>query len=107
MAIETSGQHPARAPNAKTDTTSQAGRNDPPLAKQHTGNSLISPDTVTLTDNASQLHKLETRIAALPVVDASRVEGVKRSILSGQFQFDPQRVAEKMLSFETARSRLA
>lgn len=106
MAIDISGQPPAQLSNAKSDTTSKVGRTDPPLAKQQTGKPATT-DTVTLTDTASQLHMLETQIKGLPVVDMSRVEDVKRSIINGEFQIDPKRVAEKMLSFETARNRLA
>ena len=106
MAIEISGQHPAQLSNAKTDSTSQVGRTDPPLAKQQTGQP-SSTDTVTLTDTATQLHQIETQIAAIPIVDTSRVEDVRQSIIAGRFQINPQRVAEKLLSFETARSRVA
>ncbi len=106
MAIEISGQSPAQLSNAKSDAKVQVGRTDPPLPKQQTGKPSTA-DTVTLTDTASQLHKLEAQISAVPIVDASRVEGVKRSLINGQFQINPQRVAEKMMNFETARSRVS
>jgi negative regulator of flagellin synthesis FlgM len=106
MAIEISGQNPAQLSNAKTDTTSEVGHTDPPVQRQQTGKPTTT-DTVTLTDTASQLRKLESQIATVPIVDLSRVEGVKRSIVNGQFKIDSQRVADKMLNFETARNRLA
>ena len=104
MAIEISGHSPAQLSNAKAEEKGQVGRTDPPLPKQQTGQPSTT-DTVTLTDTATQLHKLEATIASLPIVDITRVEDVKSAIRNGQFQIDPQRVAGKMLSFENARSR--
>ena len=101
MAIEISGQNPAHLSNAKAETKGQVGRTDPALPKQQTGQPSI-PDTVTLTDTAAQLHKLEAAILAAPIVDTARVEDVKHAISNGQFQINPQRVAEKMLRFENA-----
>lgn len=101
MAIEISGQHPAQLSNAKAETKGQVGRTDPAIPKQQTGQP-STPDTVTLTDSAAQLHKLEATILAAPIVDTARVEDVKRAIRNGQFQITPQRVAEKMLRFENA-----
>jgi len=102
MAIEISGQYPAQLSNAKAESKGEVGRTDPPLPKQQTGQPSTA-DTVTLTDTAAQLHKLEATIAALPIVDIARVEGIRHAINNGQFQVDPQRVAEKMLHFENAR----
>ena len=101
MAIEISGQHPAQLSNAKAETKGQVGRTDPAIPKQQTGQP-STPDTVTLTDMAAQLHKLEATILAAPIVDTARVEDVKQALRSGHFQINPQRVAEKMMSFEKA-----
>jgi negative regulator of flagellin synthesis FlgM len=101
MAIEISGQHPAQLSNAKAETKGQVGRTDPALPKQQTGQP-STPDTVTLTDTAALLHKLEAMVQAAPIVDTARVEDVKQAIRDGQFQMNPQRVAEKMLRFENA-----
>ena len=104
MAIEISGQYPAHLSNAKAETKGQVGRTDPALPKQQTGQP-STPDTVTLTDTAKQLHKLEAAIADLPIVDAARVADVKQNIRNGRFQINSQRVAEKMLNFENLRGR--
>ena len=101
MAIEISGQHPAQLSNAKAETKGQIGRTDPAVPKQQTGQP-STPDTVTLTDTAAQLHKLEAMVLASPIVDIARVEDVKQAIRNGQFQINPQRVAAKMMSFENA-----
>jgi negative regulator of flagellin synthesis FlgM len=106
MAIEIPGQYPAQISNAKAEAKGQVGRTDPTLPKQQTGQP-STPDTVTLTDTAALLHKLSAAIAAAPIVDIGRVEEVKQAINNGQFQINHQRVAEKMLDFETALSRRA
>jgi negative regulator of flagellin synthesis FlgM len=60
----------------------------------HTG------DTVTLTDSARSLQKIEEAVARAPVVNASKVAAVKQAIHSGTYQVDAGRVAEKLLQFE-------
>jgi negative regulator of flagellin synthesis FlgM len=104
MAIEISGQHPVQLSNAKAETKGQVGRTDPTLQKQQTGQP-STPDTVTLTDTAKQLHKLEAAIADMPIVDTERVENVKQTIRAGQFQISSHRVAEKFLKFENQLNR--
>jgi len=57
-------------------------------------------DTVTLTDSARSLQKIEEAVAKAPVVNASKVAAVKQAIHSGTYQVDAGRVAEKLLQFE-------
>ncbi|MEA3196199.1 MAG: negative regulator of flagellin synthesis FlgM [Gammaproteobacteria bacterium] len=57
-------------------------------------------DTVTLTDSARSLQKIEAAVAKAPVVNASKVAAVKQAISSGTFQIDARRVADKLLQFE-------
>jgi negative regulator of flagellin synthesis FlgM len=101
MAIEISGQHPAQLSNAKAETNGHVGRTDPAVSKKQTGQS-STPDTVTLTDSATLLHKLEATIQATPIVDTARVEDVKHAINNGEYHIDAQRVAAKMVQFEKA-----
>ena len=57
-------------------------------------------DTVTLTDSARSLQKIEEAVAKAPVVNASKVAALKQAIQSGTYQVDAGRVAEKLLQFE-------
>ena len=57
-------------------------------------------DTVTLTDSARSLQKIEEAVAKAPVVNASKVAAVKQAIHSGSYQVDAGRVADKLLQFE-------
>ena len=59
-----------------------------------------SGDTVTLTDSARSLQKIEEAVAKAPVVNASKVAAVKRAVTSGTYKVDAGRVADKMLQFE-------
>ena len=57
-------------------------------------------DTVTLTNSARSLQKIEEAVAKAPVVNASKVAAVKQAIQSGTYQVDSRRVAGKLLQFE-------
>jgi negative regulator of flagellin synthesis FlgM len=57
-------------------------------------------DTLTLTNSARTLQKIEEAVAKAPVVDAARVAAVKQAISSGTYQIDAGRIADKLLKFE-------
>lgn len=77
----------------------EVSRNEPSAQQQETRSSSAA-DSVSLTDTAARLQKLEGTIAALPVVDAQRVESIRNAISSGEYQPDAERIAEKMLAFD-------
>lgn len=68
-------------------------------AKHSTQNS-AAQDSVNLTDSAMRLQALEEKINRLPIIDTHKVEQIKNSISDGTFEFNSQRIAEKMLKFE-------
>ncbi len=57
-------------------------------------------DTVSLTDMASRLKALEQKLSEQPDVDQSRVDRVRDAISNGQYNINPERVADKMMDFE-------
>jgi negative regulator of flagellin synthesis FlgM len=57
-------------------------------------------DTLTLTDSARSLQKIEEAVAKAPVVDAQKVAAVKQAIGSGTYKVDANRVAGKLLKYE-------
>jgi negative regulator of flagellin synthesis FlgM len=57
-------------------------------------------DTVTLTNSARSLQKIEEAVAKAPVVDAAKVAAVKQAVNSGTYQVNAGQVADKMLQFE-------
>lgn len=59
-----------------------------------------SGDTVSLTSTAAQLRALEQQLTSQPVVDVERVNKVRNELNSGSFDFNPDRVAQKMIGLE-------
>jgi negative regulator of flagellin synthesis FlgM len=59
-----------------------------------------SGDTLTLTDSARSLQKIEEAVAKAPVVDAQKVAAVKQALGSGTYKIDANRVAGKLLKYE-------
>jgi negative regulator of flagellin synthesis FlgM len=57
-------------------------------------------DTVTLTNSARSLQKIEQAVAKGPVVNTKKVAAVKHAIQSGTYKIDAGRVADKLLHFE-------
>ena len=57
-------------------------------------------DSVSLSSAAKTLVEIENSLKALPEVDRSRVEAIKARIESGEYQINPENVAQKMLDME-------
>lgn len=64
-----------------------------------------SRDTLSLTGQAERLQQLARDIASQPEVDTQRVERVQRSLATGEFNIDSDRVASKLLGFENSLSQ--
>lgn len=77
---------------AKKDTTG------PRAEKSHAA----ATDKVSLTSTAARLKELEQRLANQPVVDTQRVRNVQSSISDGDYRVDSNRVADKMIAFESS-----
>jgi len=59
-------------------------------------------DKVTLTGTAAKLKEIEDSLADQPMVDSTRVRNMQDSIKAGDYRVNPERVADKMLNFESA-----
>jgi len=79
----------------------QVQRTAPSVAQAATGGS-SALDTVTVTDTAQQLRRLEKTLTNQPVVDLQRVESIRKQISRGSFATNPARVADKLVRFEHA-----
>ena len=92
-------------PNTQTDT--QSARNA--VVTQFRGDRRSAAsndtggyaDTVALSSTAVDLNALESRIKQLPDVDAAKVVDLAARIAQGEYQVDAERVADKMLDFES------
>lgn len=58
-------------------------------------------DTVSISDNAVQLGKIDNTAVSAPVVDTQRVEQVKQAIGNGTYEVDAKKVADKLMQFES------
>lgn len=57
-------------------------------------------DSVSLTDTARLLKRVEETLARTPEIDRQRVDSLKQAIANGEFQVDPRRIAAQVLRLE-------
>ncbi len=57
-------------------------------------------DSVSVSDSALLMQRLEEAIANAPAEDVSRIEQIRQAIVRGEYQIDSQRIADKMLKLE-------
>jgi len=89
---------PKRHDNGKVSTPSV----------QNTENKLAKPpsqdnsarDSVSLSSTAQNLAKTESELKSLPDVNQSKVDAIKARIESGDYQVNPQNLAQKLLDTE-------
>lgn len=62
-------------------------------------------DRVSVTDTASRLQKIEEELSAMPEINHEKVAEIKKAIADGTFSLDPQRIADKLIGFETSFKR--
>ncbi|MDY6981500.1 MAG: flagellar biosynthesis anti-sigma factor FlgM [Pseudomonadota bacterium] len=60
-----------------------------------------SSDRVSVTSEAARLQEIEEQLMAVPEVNSQKVAEIKAMIANGTFDFNPQRIAEKLIAFES------
>ena len=83
-----------------TDDTKLNQSTEKPVAERESGKSSAG-DTVSLSDNAVQLGKLNSSVTSPPVMDTQRIEALKQAISNGSYEVDPVKVADKLMEFES------
>lgn len=99
MAIDINGITHSKVP-ASTDDSQLKQSVEQTSTQQEAGKSSTA-DTVSLSENAVQLGKLDNNAISTPVVDTQRVEQVKQAIKDGTYDVDPAKVADKLMQFES------
>jgi len=77
---------PAQQTESKSSNTPSQGAN--------------TQDSVSLSNAAQNIAKIEAEIKSLPDVDQSKVDSIRARIDNGDYQVDSQNLAQKLLDIE-------
>lgn len=93
------------APNsARSNTVQNADRASAQQPVSESAKSAAaSDDGVQLSPEAQRLQQTTEKLNQQPAVDQERVAQIKQAIADGSYKVDNQRVASKLLAFESQR----
>lgn len=104
MVIEFNRPNNASAPSTtRTNGVQPAERASQASAPTETTASEQTGEPVKLSAEAQQLQQVSEKLRDLPAVDQEKVERLKQAIADGSYQVDSERVASKLLAFESQR----
>jgi len=100
MPNDITGINSGRSQQSSDRQVGSVGR-DGSNSTTQSGSSTTQSDTVSITDMAARLSSLEKKLASQPDVDQAHVNRVRDAISRGEYRIDPDRVADKMMDFES------
>jgi negative regulator of flagellin synthesis FlgM len=83
------GKH-ASQPNRHQENQERKGKSDP-------GSVAVKPNSTT-----ARLQELESRLTDKLPIDAQRINDMKNAIANGEYEVDAERIANKMIDFESS-----
>ena len=86
------------APGSAVNRRPDQAPGQPPAAAE-------AESDVKLTGRAGRLAAIEQSLRNLPAVDELRVAAVKQRLQDGEYQVDPQRIADRLLRMEDELAR--
>lgn len=98
--------------NTGRTSNAQSGARNEAVGAKNSGDSSVSNnsaetsksgESVHLSPEAQQLQSIGEKLNELPSVDKERVAQIKQAIADGSYKVDAQRVAGKLLNFESQR----
>ncbi|MCE9679991.1 flagellar biosynthesis anti-sigma factor FlgM [Shewanella sp. AS1] len=60
----------------------------------------VKSDSVSLTSDAQKVQDIQTKLSAIPEIDAQKVAEIKAAIAEGRYKVDPEKLASNIAQFE-------
>ncbi len=60
----------------------------------------LRQDSVSITPQAQKMGELQKKASEAPIIDQKNIERLKKSILSGEYKIDADKLTKNMMAFE-------
>jgi len=93
------GKNPDRPQPTGKHASQQSSQRE---IQKNTGYPAKDPVTVKPNNTTARLKELESRLNDKLPIDTQRINDMKNAIASGEYQVDAERIANKMIDFESS-----